>query len=353
MNLFPKITLIVPVYKIKREYLTKCLDSLSNQTADESLYEVILIDDNNNNDECGAICDEYALKNANFRVFHQVNQGVSVARNLGITESKAPYLAFVDADDWVELNAIEIMLKALEECVDADLICFSHVANFKNKQLYQGISKANKKQITKINELQNHLLKNVPEFEGLDSKTPWAKIYKKELILKNNTFFKAGVRRNQDIIFNLYYLQHCKSVIYINSPFYHYNINQGSTFFKENKSIIEQREKVNSIYQNFADNFNKTEEFQQAVHFRILSSINTYYQLYFGINTNSDKKKEFKYLLNRKMYKTSLDNIDLKRLSSKEKIYILVLKTKSLKLLSLLNKAENFHKKKIKKQLIN
>ena len=99
----PKISIIVPVYKVE-QYLRRCLDSIVAQTFTD--WECILIDDGSP-DNSGKICDEYAAKDGRFRVFHQENAGVSAARNKGLDEARGEWIAFVDSDDWVEREMME------------------------------------------------------------------------------------------------------------------------------------------------------------------------------------------------------------------------------------------------------
>ena len=104
------ISIIVPVYNVNK-YLGKCLDSLLAQT--ERDIEILLIDDGST-DDSGRICDEYSNLDQRVRVFHTKNQGVSAARNRGLSESKGDYIGFVDSDDWVEPTMYEQMLNALK-----------------------------------------------------------------------------------------------------------------------------------------------------------------------------------------------------------------------------------------------
>lgn len=92
------ISVIVPVYKVEK-YLRRCVDSILNQTYEN--LDVILVDDGSP-DECGTICEEYALRDSRVRVIHKENGGLSSARNAGIDTAKGDYLAFVDSDDWIE-----------------------------------------------------------------------------------------------------------------------------------------------------------------------------------------------------------------------------------------------------------
>lgn len=112
------ISVIVPVYAVER-YLPKCVGSILNQTYPN--LEVILVDDGSP-DGCGSLCDEFASKDSRVRVIHKSNGGLSDARNAGIDIASGDYLAFVDADDWVEPDTYETML-ALAKKYDAKIVC--------------------------------------------------------------------------------------------------------------------------------------------------------------------------------------------------------------------------------------
>ncbi len=101
------ISVIVPVYNVG-EYLCECVDSILSQTYQN--LEIILVDDGST-DNCPGLCDEYALKDRRISVVHQVNQGLSAARNRGYEVSSGKYIAFVDADDTVSHTYIETLHK--------------------------------------------------------------------------------------------------------------------------------------------------------------------------------------------------------------------------------------------------
>ncbi len=105
------ISVIVPVYKVEA-YLRQCLDSIVGQTYGD--LEILLVDDGSP-DRCGEICDEYARADRRVRVFHTENRGVSAARNLCLREAKGEYIGFVDADDWIEPDMYETLLRRIEE----------------------------------------------------------------------------------------------------------------------------------------------------------------------------------------------------------------------------------------------
>lgn len=97
------VSVVVPVYKIKEEYLRACVGSLLEQSLKE--IEIILVDDGSP-DRCGEICDKLAETDCRIRVIHQRNKGVSAARNRGMEQARGKYLSFVDADDWIDPDTL-------------------------------------------------------------------------------------------------------------------------------------------------------------------------------------------------------------------------------------------------------
>jgi len=104
----PKISVIIPIYKTE-PYLRKCLDSVVYQTYRN--LEVILVDDGSP-DNCGVICDEYAIKDERVRVVHKKNGGLSSARNTGLEIMSGDWVSFVDSDDTVRADFIEQLYSA-------------------------------------------------------------------------------------------------------------------------------------------------------------------------------------------------------------------------------------------------
>ena len=122
-----KVSIIVPVYKVE-PYLRRCVDSILHQTYSD--FELILVDDGSP-DRCGAMCDEYALTDARVKVIHRENGGLAAARNSGVdyvmSNSTSEYVAFVDSDDWVELNYLETLVDGVATGVDVSCVTFASV----------------------------------------------------------------------------------------------------------------------------------------------------------------------------------------------------------------------------------
>lgn len=107
----PLITIIVPIYKVEN-YLDKCVYSIIQQTYTN--LEIILVDDGSP-DNCGNICENYRKKDSRIKVIHKENGGLSDARNVGINSATGKYIAFIDSDDYIAINYIEELYKAIKK----------------------------------------------------------------------------------------------------------------------------------------------------------------------------------------------------------------------------------------------
>ena len=114
-----KISVIVPVYNVE-QYLEKCMESILNQTYKN--IEVLLIDDGST-DKSGSICDFYAGKDNRVRVHHKENEGLSEARNIGVALASANYIVFVDSDDYIVPDMLEVLYNRMQEDKSDLAIC--------------------------------------------------------------------------------------------------------------------------------------------------------------------------------------------------------------------------------------
>lgn len=115
------ISVVVPIYNVER-YLHRALDSLLSQTCKD--WEAILVDDGST-DGSSLIADEYTKRDARFKVIHKPNGGLSDARNAGMEQISGEYLIFLDADDFIHPQLIEICLEAsLRD--KSDMVCFTY-----------------------------------------------------------------------------------------------------------------------------------------------------------------------------------------------------------------------------------
>lgn len=106
------ISVIVPVYNVEK-YINRCIDSIIAQTYRD--LEIILVDDSST-DKSGNICDKYAQLDNRIKVIHKKNGGVSACRNTGVEHAVGEYISFVDSDDYIEPDMMELLISTIGNC---------------------------------------------------------------------------------------------------------------------------------------------------------------------------------------------------------------------------------------------
>lgn len=115
----PAISVIVPVYNVEN-YLEECLASIFRQTFQD--FELICVDDGST-DSSGALLDKISPSNANMKVFHTKNAGQSAARNFGLSHAQGRYIVFIDGDDSIVPNYLEIFYTEIEQSQSDIVVC--------------------------------------------------------------------------------------------------------------------------------------------------------------------------------------------------------------------------------------
>lgn len=217
------VSVIMPVYNVDK-YLSQCLDSVCNQTYNK--LEIIVIDDESP-DDSGKIADEFAARDKRVKVFHIKNRGAAGARNYGLDNCTGEYIMFVDSDDWLELNAVEELIRSLVsndadivQCLYADEytdntvkhICESKDSTCSDEEFIQGM---------------------IPHWEYI---LIWNKLYKAELF--KNIRFVTG-HCIDDEFFTYRVIMNAKKIYFLNNYLYHYRQRKSSAM--GNQKLQKQR----------------------------------------------------------------------------------------------------------------
>lgn len=238
----PKVSVIVPVYKAEK-YLNRCIDSILTQTFTN--WELLLIDDGSP-DRSGEICDEYAKKDNRIRVYHKENRGVSSARNCGLNNMCGEFVTFVDADDCLYPNALEVLFKYIATN-NYDLIqcCFNraYISGQRENNVKSVVLNGKDYAISKV--LGTHV---------------WGSLFKSEYIRKNKLYFE-NIKIGEDQIFILDYLKYADSVAKVPDILYYYmDNNESASHNQKIEDIIESvkvfghRKRDNPIFYKRNDN---------------------------------------------------------------------------------------------------
>jgi len=226
----PKVTIIVPVYNVEK-YINKCLDSILSQTFED--YECILVDDCTT-DNCGKICDEYASRDKRIKVIHKnQNEGSSQARKTGFEYSSGDYIQFIDSDDWIEQNMIEILYQNTI-LYNHDIIicdCYYEYNNGTHKILKQDFSSYDK--ILLIKKIFSRKINAY-----LINKMINRKLLSLAIFPFNN--------RSEDYYITIQNIYNAVNIGYINIPLYHYIFNPHSLSNNKERIIKGYTEEINN-----------------------------------------------------------------------------------------------------------
>jgi len=340
---------IVAIYNVKEEFLYRCLDSLVNQT--NKNYELILVDDGST-DNSGVIADSYN-KYDFVKVIHKKNGGLSDCRNKGILESTGEWITFVDGDDFVDLNMIDVLYKNISQN-NTDVYIYPCYVECGNKKIFNPFLPVNKEENIdkKYIQLQS-LAKGFTDFYPKIAiiSVAWAKLYNRKIFTQKNIKFLKKLRTMEDVTFNLYVFENCERIDYINEPFYHYVINKYSITNKYTENIVDNYNKQFIEIKKFLDLYNKEDIYYEALDSFKVRSINFYMSNYF-LNKQNKKsykkiKKEIIDLLDSDMYKDAINNIDYKRLGIYQKMFVYCLQKKYIVFIKILIFIKNNIKKVI------
>ena len=253
----PKISVIIPVYNSEKS-LHRCINSVLCQSFLD--FEIILINDGSQ-DTSGSLCDEYANKDSRIRVSHKLNEGVSVARNLGLDIAKGEWVIFLDSDDWIDNHMLEDMYnKGISEC--ADLVYGDMKVFYKDHIDVLHIAKyANDKEQT----LNNFIKSSFSTVVGMLSR--------KSIYDENNIRFPVGIGYCEDFYVAVRLMLHSKVISYISTPFYCYNRqNEASASFNFSSKHYSN---VQWVFSDTIDMFKikgEYDKYAEALSWRLLNS---------------------------------------------------------------------------------
>ena len=205
------LSIIIPVYNTA-PYLRECLDSVQCQTFTD--YEVWLVDDGST-DGSGVICDEYDRLDERFHVLHVPNGGVSKARNLGIERAAGFWIAFVDSDDTLLPSCFQHLMGNVKE--DTDIVIAGYGGERGTRIINEDVS------------LEGSLMKRYFIEKKIYSQSgPCQKLFRTDVIKKNNIHFPMDIHMGEDMIFFIQYMNHVNSAELVTSDEYLVRYHEGS-----------------------------------------------------------------------------------------------------------------------------
>lgn len=309
------ISIIVPIYNVSK-YLDRCMESLLKQTYTN--IEIIMVDDGSP-DDCGSKCDDYASRDRRIKVIHKQNAGLGMARNSGLDIANGKYVAFIDSDDYVDIEMIEKLYHRLQNTKADTCFCrYYNVTAEKMNILAPEIYKKNNYQQDEIKEILLGMIGSLPEEPGdvEIGMSVWKGLYSLDIINKSKIRFQSERKYiSEDIIFHIEYLQKAQKVVVEETPNYYYCDNGGS-LTKSYKANRFEMEKI--LFQkviNELDKIFQEEEYNQRLFKSFLGRVRRCISQ--EVNDNSNRKnvrKNIKQICEDQLVQSVIEKFDDKNL---------------------------------------
>lgn len=326
----PKVSIIVPCWGVEK-YLNRCVYSLVNQTLRD--IEIVLVDDESP-DNVPQMCDNWANKDCRIKVVHKKNEGLGFARNSGLEIAIGEYIAFVDSDDYVELDMYEKLYEEAKED-DADVIYSNfYIENLKGgwdirKEVYM-------KRMWDGDEVKSFMLDmvaNSPDIkhERQFQMSVWHSLYKRTIIEENDKirFYSEREVNSEDFPFQIEFLKRCRKVVFIPNAFYRYCLNGSSLTQSFN---VDKFRRIENLYKLMSEQLSDINEAQMRL-----------YRFYIGYERArihelissgvKDKGNILKKELNRNIWKTISERYPIHCMSIYPKIFFKLMCSKNVCLL--------------------
>ncbi|MEY8410080.1 glycosyltransferase [Lachnospiraceae bacterium 62-26] len=191
------LSFLLPVYNTPIKLLKRGIDKLISFNTQE--IEILLIDDGSK-EVIAQTCDFYARKDTRVRVFHQKNQGVSVARNRGIKHALGKYIVFVDPDDYILDEIFDFEYFKRES---SDVILFNYIRKTRDSK-EELFSIKDSEEFLNTTELIKNTLFCCNFYDNYYAGAVWAKAFKRKFLINNNIWFDERLRKSQDRVFMLH-----------------------------------------------------------------------------------------------------------------------------------------------------
>lgn len=236
----PFISIIVPVYNVEK-HLCACIDSLVNQSYQNK--EIILVDDGSK-DNSPCMCDNYAAAYPFIKVIHQENAGVAKARNRGLDVAIGEYIVFVDSDDMLKSNYLDLVYDSMVKYGSAYVSCafVGFVGNMETT-----VFDYLKDEGDCIN--TDRYLSIMATYQaGAYWGANWGKLFQKRIIDAHNIRFESNILFAEDFRFNLEYLMHVEKISIIHEPIYIYRIDTSDSLSKKKRNSYQFWDEYYELY---------------------------------------------------------------------------------------------------------
>lgn len=323
-----KLSVIIPIYNTPAPLLEHCISSIQdNLCLMDDEVEVLMINDGSTESHIESMLKAVETADSRFKYVSKDNSGVSTTRNLGIKMAQGEYITFIDADDYLEPDALPYMLQTAMR-TDVDMVMFGfcrNEVNIKERKLLKQRFEVNK-------EIIQTLISNNMDWwysHGANLASVWAKVYKREKLLMHNIFFIQDIAPNEDGYFNLCLLCKIPAFYVDNTLVYHYFYYADSAIHKFSNCDIRIGKNILPRLEKIAENYTDDADYSTSISYRALKIIMSAKQSYFTHpqNTKSfcELKAEMDEFLSEPIIKKWIKRFRLRNVRSKMELKNIIL----------------------------
>lgn len=285
-----KVSVIVPVYNAAA-YLAPCIESLLNQTLQEC--EFIFVDDGSKDGSASCI-ESYQRNDSRIRLIRQDNQGVSAARNAGLSEAAGEYIGFVDADDYIERDMYEVLYRAAKRH-DSDVVISGFESEMDGRRFETRYPFPVGETLDQAY-IERQILLYFLQSENLNA--VWNKLYRHRTVRENRIQFPYGVALGEDELFNLHFFSRARTALYTDYSGYHYKETMGSA----TRNIMEKDyfKRALEVYQSklpdtFAGKVGR-KQIDEYKSLRLIRNVMSYIYIYLMPSSEISFRRRYRYV---------------------------------------------------------
>lgn len=324
-----KVSIVVPVYNAEKT-LVRCIESIVTQTYKE--WELWLINDGSS-DASGVICESYSECDVRVRVVHKKNEGVSVTRNIGIEKATGEYVMFIDSDDYLEQNALELMMGAIDR-YDTDVV----MCGFFYHEEEDGMETPNHIEDVFVGDNErfvSEIFREVFEKELLNP--PWNKVIRKSVLENNKIGFAVSYSICEDMIFTIDVLRSCEKIVFLNSSLYHYIYKKGDNLVNRfHDNYFEALSAYYNVVRAYLEKNNAFGECREYINSFFVEKTIAFFKKIYSCDVYSRAKKysELKRICKDETFRSAIDGYKARK--PKKRVVKVCIKYKMIYLLHLL-----------------
>ena len=332
------VSIIIPVYNTPKNYLKECLDSVINQTYNN--IEIIIVDDGSEI-EIAKFLDSYCRNIENIKLIHKINEGVSVARNVGVSISNGDWITFVDSDDYLNIDGIS---QLINESSGYDFVVGNTVTFTQKDEIF--INASNEKVIIDDSNKEDlyHSVFLAKKGSLGNIIGPFCKLYKSKIVKNNKIQFLKKLPHGEDLIFNIEYFKYIEKGLLLKNDIYFYRKdNFLSVTSKYDSKLSYKRhlliDELNSQYCDVV--YEYKDDYYDFLLFMLKTDLSK--QIFHKNHKVSYKDKiiELKSIIEDNYYNECIRNVKINTLGLGRKVLVIILRLRLYFLLPLYSKFVN------------